>query len=189
MRMYIWKAFASILGEQKKHTYITDKTRRAGGGRGAKHRVIHFGLFLSSTYNMSIIGSDCANWRIWWDPKNEPNLGPLCRVFQLLNPFQAVHFWDICWFGRTPAAARGGRWLLVGQRNVIGNMTTGSVNLLSSECYDTMTIECRKYLSFQPNSKGGTKEGSAYTGHRFLEFELKKKKENESKSAKIEKST
>ena len=31
-------------------------------------------------------------------------MGPLCRVFQLLNPFQAVHFWDfllICADGRT----------------------------------------------------------------------------------------
>ena len=60
-------------------------------------------------------------------PKMNQNWDPLCRVFQLLNPFQAVHFWtfaDLAGRRTDGADAHGaaahGRWLLVGQRNVIG---------------------------------------------------------------------
>ena len=86
---------------------ISTRQHPRGGGREALSNPF-WGFFLSSTYNMSIIGSDCVNWRIWWDPKNGPKMGPSSRVFQLLNPFQAVHFLDICWFGRTPARGGGG---------------------------------------------------------------------------------
>ena len=54
------------------------------------------------------------------DPKSDPFLGPLCRLYYSLSPFQAVHFWYFLLIcadgGRTET---DGRWLLVGQRNVI----------------------------------------------------------------------
>ena len=70
---------------------------------------------------MFIIDSDWINWHIWARPQKwTKNRTPLPgTVFQLLNPFQMVHFWDfllIC----ADRRRRTETGLLVGQRIGIG---------------------------------------------------------------------
>ena len=69
---------------------------------------------------MSIIGSDCVNWLIWvrsqkWTKNGTPLPAILFAKSVSGGPF-LILFADLC--GRTDG---DGRWLLMGQRNVIAS--------------------------------------------------------------------
>ena len=86
-------------GEQMIFNDVLDNTRRAGG---AKRWVIHFRFFLSSTYNMSIIGLYCVNWRIWVRSQKWTKIGTPLPGYLVLKSVSGGPFFEhllICAYG------------------------------------------------------------------------------------------